>query len=319
MHEALSILASHGYWIVFLWVFLDQAGLPVPAFPVLLAGGALARDGRLNLLAVIGSAALAAMLIDTIWFEIGRNRGKSVLSFICRTSLEPESCVDRTQSMFSRRGTWTLVISKFVPGMNVIASPMAGMTGISRWRFQVLNLIGASVFAMALVIPGYLFSQQLEHLLTVISTSGRVVFSLLAVLFVAYIGIKYIRRARFVRQLRVARISPDELMGQLEASAEVVVLDLRLPSHFDQSPETLPTAIRMAPNEVSRRHSEIPRDRDIVLYCSCPNENASTRAALLLKRYGIHRVRPLAGGYETWRQRDFPLASQYPFPRRQTV
>ncbi len=319
MHEALTILASHGYWIVFLWVFLDQAGLPVPAFPVLLAGGALARDGKLNLLAVIGSAAVAAMLIDTIWFEIGRHRGRSVLNFICRTSLEPESCVDRTQSMFSRRGTWTLVISKFVPGMNVIASPMAGMTGISRWHFLVLNLIGALFFASALVIPGYLFNQELEGLLTAISTSGRVVLSLVAALFVAYIGIKYVRRVQFVRKLRVARISPEELRRQLEASSGLVVLDLRLPSHFAQSPETLPTAIRMAPNEVSRRHSEIPRDRDIVLYCSCPNENASTRAALLLKRYGIHRVRPLAGGYETWRQRNFPMASEYPFTPRESV
>lgn len=314
MHEALNVLASHGYWIVFFWVFLDQAGLPVPAFPVLLAGGALAHDGKLSLFAVIGSAALAAMLIDTIWYEIGRNRGKTVLNFICRTSLEPESCMERTQSMFARRGTWTLMVSKFVPGMNVVAAPMAGMTGVSRLHFLALNLAGASAFAVALVVPGYLFSEQLERLLTLISASGRVVLSGVAVLFVAYILIKYVQRVQFVRYLRVARITPEELKNKLEGASDVVVLDLRLPSHFAVSPETLPTAIRMAPNEVARRHAEIPRDRDIVLYCSCPNEAASTRAALLLKRYGIHRVRPLAGGYETWRERDFPLATEFVIP-----
>lgn len=316
MHEALAILAHYGYGIVFLWVFLDQAGLPFPAFPVLLAGGALAQEGKLNLFAVIGSAALAAMLIDTFWFEIGRNRGKSVLKFICRTSLEPESCIDRTQSMFSRRGVWTLIVSKFVPGMNVVASPMAGMTGVSRWRFVILNLVGSLLFAVALVLPGYLFSHQLERLLRVISASGRVVLWSVALSLVAYIALKYLRRAQFIRHLRVARISPEELKDRLEGSTDLVVLDLRLPSHFARSPETLPTAIRMAPNEVAQRHSEIPRDRDIVLYCSCPNENASTRAALLLKRYGIHRVRPLAGGYENWRQMNFPLASSVGIPIR---
>jgi len=307
MHEALTILASHGYWVVFVWVFADQAGLPLPSFPVLLAAGALAHAGSLNLLAVIALAALAAILIDSLWFELGRHRGGSVLKFICRTSLEPESCVGRTRKMFSQRGTWTLLVSKFVPGMNVVAAPMAGVSGVSRLRFLTLNAAGSLAFASLFVLPGYLFSRQLERMLMLAGTSGRWLLIACVTLFVAYLAIKYARRARFVRLLRLARISPDELRNKFENGADIAIVDLRLPLDFAAAPQTLPGAIRLAPEEVASRHQEIPRDREIVLYCSCPDEYTSARAALLLKQYGIHRVRPLAGGYETWRQRNFPL------------
>ena len=307
MHEALTILANHGYWVVFVWVLADQAGLPLPSFPVLLAAGALAHAGSLNLFAVIAMATLAAILIDSFWFELGRHRGGTVLKFICRTSLEPESCVGRTQKTFSRRGTWTLVVSKFVPGMNVVAAPMAGITGVSRLRFLALNATGSLAFAVLFVMLGYLFSRQLEQVLALASAAGHWFLIAVVALFIGYLAIKYARRARFIRLLRVARISPDELRDKLAACADVVIVDLRLSLDFAAAPQTLPGALRLAPEEVASRHQEIPRDREVVLYCSCPDESTSTRAALLLKQYGIHQVRPLAGGYETWRQKNFPL------------
>lgn len=307
MNQALTLLAQHGYSVVFTMVFLDQAGLPLPSLPVLLAGGALAHTGSLNLFGVMGVAALGAMLSDTFWFEVGRRRGDMVLGFICRTSLEPDSCIGRTQDSFARRGTWTLVVSKFVPGMNIIASPMAAISGVSRERFFVLNSLGAVIFAIVSVLPGYFFGRQIENLLALMAESGRWLLIGCGVLFAAYLAIKYARRAQFVRFLRVARISPDELKGQLDKGDDIVILDLRLPLHYALAPEILPGAIRMAPSEVARRNSEIPRDRDIVLYCSCPDERASTRAALLLQQYGIRRVRPLEGGYDGWRERNFPV------------
>lgn len=307
MDATFTNLLNHGYLIVFLWVFADQAGLPLPSFPVLLAAGAMARTGNLNLFTVIGLAALASLLADTVWFEIGRRRGGSVLKFICRASLEPESCMGRTRSVFSRRGTWTLMVSKFVTGMNVVASPLAGMGGVSRLRFLTLNAAGSLAFAILFVSPGYIFSRQLERVLSVVSASGHWLVIAVVALFIAYLAINYARRARFIRLLRVARISPLELRDKLVAGVEVAIVDLRLPLDFAAAPQTLPGALRLAPEEVASRHQEIPRDRDIVLYCSCPDEYTSTRAALLLNQYGIHRVRPLAGGYETWRQNDFPL------------
>ncbi|MDA1277421.1 MAG: VTT domain-containing protein [Verrucomicrobia bacterium] len=307
MHESFTILLNHGYLVVFVWVFADQAGLPLPSFPVLLAAGALAHAGSLNLFAVIALATLAAILPDSLWFELGRHRGGSVLKFICRTSLEPDSCVGRTQQTFSRRGTWTLVVSKFVPGLNIVAAPMAGISGVSRLRFLALNAAGSLAFAVLFVSLGYLFSRQLEQVLALAAETGHWFLIAVFALFIAYLAIKYARRARFIRLLRVARISPDELRDKLVAGTEVAIVDLRLPLDFAAAPQTLPGALRLAPEEVASRHQEIPRDRDIVLYCSCPDESTSTRAALLLKQYGIHRVRPLAGGYDTWLQKQFPL------------
>lgn len=307
MHESFTILLNYGYLVVFVWVFSDQAGLPLPSFPVLLAAGAMARVDNLSLFTVIGLAALASLLADTVWFEIGRRRGGSVLKFICRTSLEPDSCIGRTRDTFSRQGTWTLLVSKFVPGMNIVASPMAGISGVSRGRFLLLNSLGSVIFASVFVLPGYFFSRQMESVLALTAESGRWLLIGCGLLFAAYLAIKYARRAQFVRCLRVARISPDELKDRLDRGGDVVILDLRLPLYYALAPEILPGAIRMAPSEVARRHEEIPRDRDIVLYCSCPDERSSTRAALLLQQYGIRRVRPLEGGYDGWRKRNFPL------------
>lgn len=307
MHEPFSILLTHGYLVVFVWVLADQGGLPLPSLPVLLAAGALARGGGLNLLAVMFLAALAAFLSDAIWFEIGRRRGGSVLKFLCRTSLEPDSCVRRTQDMFSRWGSRTLLMSKFVPGLNVVAAPLAGMSGLSRPRFLMLNAGGAIMFAILFVAPGYIFSRQVNQAVALASASGNWLLIALAVAFGAYLALKYVRRARFIRLLRVARISPEELKEKLDARADVVIVDLRHPLDFAAAPLTLPGAIRMAPDEVAGRHREIPRDREIVLYCTCPDEHTSARVALLLKRHGIGRVRPLTGGYDTWLQKNFPL------------
>lgn len=315
MNESLTYLATHGYWIIFAWVFIDQAGLPLPSLPVLLAGGALAAAGSLNLWFVMGVGALAACLGDTLWFEIGRRRGGSVLKFICRTSLEPESCVGRTQTMFTRRGAWTLLMAKFVPGMNVVASPMAGMSGMSRWRFLALNAVSSVAYAALFVLPGFVYGRQLERLFALASASGRWMLIGCSSLFVGYLAMKYARRAQFIRLMRVARISPEELKGKLDRGDEVVIVDLRLPYYFARAPLTLPGAIRIPPAELARWHGEIPRDREIVLYCSCPDERTSTRAALLLKQYGIHRVRPLAGGYETWTEKNFPLSPATLLPR----
>ncbi|MBI4326485.1 MAG: VTT domain-containing protein [Chloroflexi bacterium] len=307
MHEPFSILLNPGYLVVFVWVLADQGGLPLPSLPVLLAAGALARGGGLNLPAVIFVAALAAFLSDAIWFEIGRGRGGSVLKFVCRTALEPDSCVRRTQDMFSRWGSGSLLMSKFVPGMNVVASPLAGISGLSRLRFLMLNAAGSVLFATLLVSLGYLFSHQLERVLALASTSGNWLLISLISLFSAYLALKYARRERFLRLLRVARISPEELKEKLDAGADVLIVDLRQRLDFQAAPLTLPGAIRLAPEELARRHGEMPRDREIVLYCTCPDEYTSARAALLLKHHGIVRVRPLTGGYDSWRQKNFPL------------
>jgi membrane protein DedA with SNARE-associated domain/rhodanese-related sulfurtransferase len=288
-------------------VLADQLGLPLPSLPVVLAAGVMAGTGTLNLAAVLTLAALAAFLSDALWFEIGRRKGGSVLKFACRASLEPVSCVRRAKNMFAHRSRWTLLMSKFVPGLNVVASPLAGMSTMGRGEFQILNGLGALLFALALVLPGYWLSTQLEPFLALAAKSGQWLTTACLLAFGGYLTLKYLRRAHFIRRLRLARISPEELLAKLDGGTRPAILDLRHPLDFEVSPQTLPGAIRLAPEELSDRHHEIPRDREIVLYCTCPDEYTSARAALLLQQYGLTEVRPLAGGFDGWVRKGFPL------------
>ncbi|MCI0352198.1 MAG: VTT domain-containing protein [Acidobacteriales bacterium] len=310
MSDPTAFLIQHGYVVIFAWVFLDQIGLPLPSLPILLAAGAMAGAGKLSFLGATSLAALAAFLCDAIWFEAGRHRGGSVLKLVCRASLEPDSCVRRTKDMFARYGNWPLLVSKFVPGLNAVASPLAGMSGMRRFDFLAWNALGSALFAGVLVGLGHLFSPQLEQVSALASRSGSWLLAGSGVAFGVYLSIKYVRRLRFLRMLRVGRISPEELKQRLDAGEEVVIVDLRHPLDFKAEPRTLPRALRLDPDEMPRRHHEIPRDREIVLYCTCPDERTSVRVALLLKRYGIHRVRPLAGGFNAWAGKGFLLASE---------
>ncbi len=305
--DQVEFLARHGYMIVFGAVLANQLGLPLPSLPALLVAGVAAGAGELNLATVIFLVALAAFLSDVIWFEIGRRHGGSVLKFACRASLEPDSCVRRTKDMFSRRASWVLLMAKFVPGMNVVSSPVGAMSGMSRVRFLVLNALGAVAFGIGWVGLGYLFSSQIERILGLAAGSTTWLLALFLAAFAAYAGVKYARRTRLIRLLRIARISVEELKSKIEGKEKVSIIDLRHRFDFAAAPMTLPGAVRLAPEELDQRHQEIPRDRDIILYCTCPNEHTSARVALLLRRYGITRVRPLAGGFEAWTNQGLPL------------
>ena len=143
MNEIVEFLVHHGYSVLFLWVLGEQAGLPIPSAPVLLAAGALAGTGRMNLPIVVATALIAATICDTLWYILGRQRGSAVLRFICRISLEPDSCVRRTRVSFERRGAWALVIAKFVPGLSAMTAPLAGTSRMPWQRFAFYDAIGA--------------------------------------------------------------------------------------------------------------------------------------------------------------------------------
>ena len=164
METFLNFLVEHGYAVVFAWVALDQAGLPLPAVPILLGAGALASAGTLSLPVVVALAALASVPIDWIWFELGRRRGGRVLNLLCAISLEPDYCVRNTEAMFSRLGVASLLIAKFVPGLQTIAPPMAGMTGMSLGFFLLLDTAGALIWAGLIAGIGFVFGDQLTSM-----------------------------------------------------------------------------------------------------------------------------------------------------------
>lgn len=268
MNETLQFLVKHGYAVTFGWVLAEQIGIPIPAVPILLAAGALAGQGQLSMALVLLSATVAAVISDTAWYEIGRRRGGKVLAWLCRISLEPDSCVRNTERIFERHGARSLLLAKFLPGFSTVAPPLAGVFSMKLPRFLLYDIAGTLLWAGTFAGLGYLFSNQLEAVARRASELGGWALALILFALVAYVGWKFFQRQRFLRSLRVARILPDELQQKLAAGEEVLVVDLRHAVDFEADPFTIPGAHHLDAEELENHHDAIPRDRDIILYCT---------------------------------------------------
>lgn len=267
MEATVAFVLRHGLEFVFLLVFAEQIGLPLPATPVLLAAGALAAGGHLGLGATLAVAVAAAVVADSCWYELGRRRGRAILALLCRVSLEPDSCVRRTQNIFARRGAAALLYAKFVPGLNTAAPPLAGLFGMRWWRFLAWDGAGAALWVGSAVLLGYFFSHQLGEIAELAAGVGHTV-AILGGALLLYLGGKLWQRRRFLRQIEVARITPEELKRKLDAGEDLVVVDLRSSPDFEVDAATLPGALRLLPDEIEARFRELPTDREVVLYCT---------------------------------------------------
>jgi len=308
MVEIQRFLSEHGSLVLVGLVFAGGLGLPVPGPPVLLAAGVLAGSGKFSLAAVFAGSLVALVLTDLLWYQLGRAYGQRILGLLCRISLEPDSCVQRTETLFAQRQEVAILISKFVPGLKTAAPPLAGMLRMRLPAFVAFDAAGSLLWAGTFIAIGFLFSDQ-------VSRATRLSGWLLGgagLLFAGWLAWKYLDRWRFLRRLRIARVTPEELRRQLDAGAKVMVVDLRGSVERQVDAVKLPGALQMSPDEVERRHAEIPRDRDLVLYCNCPSEAAAASVALLLKQRGLTRVRPLEGGLDGWRARGYPLEAIQP-------
>lgn len=310
MNEVSAFMVEYGEVVLAAVVFAEQIGLPLPAIPVLLAAGALAGVGKMNLAVAVSLSVIACLAGDLVWYELGRHRGRQALNLLCRISLEPDSCVRRTENFFSRHGLRALVMAKFIPGLSTITPALAGLFGVSGKRFLLYNGLGALLWTVAFVGPGYLFSNQLEAIATRASRFGSSLVVFLGASLVAYIAYKFVHRQRLLRELRIARISAGELKRLMDDGQEVLVVDLRGALDHEADPYTIPGALRMTPEELEHRHHEIPRHQDVILFCACPNEATAAKMALLLRQKGITKVRPLAGGIDAWRAHEFPLEAR---------
>ena len=306
MNETLEFLVRHGAAVLFAAVFVEQMGVPLPAAPWLLTAGALSATGRINWFVALSAATVGSALADLIWFYLGRYGGQRMLNLLCRISLEPDSCVRRTQDLFTRYGMRGVVAAKFIPGLSTLAPPLAGSLGVSAPRFFFFDGLGSVLYAGGFILVGVLFSHQLEQVIAALASLGSSALGLAAGLVALYIGYKFYQRQRLLKELRMARITVDELHQKLESGESPIILDLRSQAEVERDPLLIRGARHMTMEELKLRHQEIPRDRDIVLYCSCPNEVSSARMALLLHRNGIVRVRPLLGGIDAWRERSYP-------------
>jgi len=264
--ETIRFVERHGYALLFFWVLAEQGALPVPSLPLLVAAGALAGAGKMNAAAAVASCVAGALLADCVWFYFGRRRGKRVLRFLCRVSLSPDSCVHTTESAFLKYGLKTLLISKFVPGLNTVAAPLAGDSGVGLARFLAIDVIGIVAWCGSYIGAGYVFADQLEKVFSYIERFGSGLILLALALFAAWITWKFVQRRRFLKQLKVARITPQELRCRIDAGEDLYIVDLRSSLQADSS--SVPGAVRFSAEDLTAKSSQIPRGREIILFCS---------------------------------------------------
>jgi len=304
MKETVEFLLHHGYTLLFAFVLAEQIGLPIPSTPMLLAAGALSGLGRMNLAYAWSLAILASLVGDSLWFILGRRRGFSILNLVCRISLEPDTCVQKTQVTYGRHGVNWLLFAKFVPGLSTIAPPMAGMFKVKPWKFLSMDTGGAVLWSGAYLTVGWLFRDQLEVAAFYLARLGSWLIVVVVGAIALYIAFKYIQRQRVYRALRIARITPQELKRRMDKGESVVVIDLR--SEFEWADGRIPGSLSPVGDDLETLISDTPKG-EIVLYCSCPNEVTSARAALRLKRHGVKHVRPLEGGFPVWKELGYPV------------
>jgi membrane protein DedA with SNARE-associated domain/rhodanese-related sulfurtransferase len=300
MRAIATLFEQYGVSLVFLNVLLEQIGLPIPAVPTLIVAGALVVDGRLSGFAVLGAALLACAIADACWYMAGRRYGSGVMKTLCRISLSPDSCVRQTEARFERWGASLLLFAKFVPLVAMIASPLAGAMGVGWPAWLLFSTLGSFVWASAAIGAGLVFHAQIEYVFTVLEEMGRVGLLLLALLIAGYVLAKYLQRRQFLKTLRMARITVDELQALIQTGAKPTIIDVRSPGVRARDGRRIPGALLVDTAEQDIELLELPGDGEIILYCTCPNEASAARIAKSLMRRGFTHVRPLLGGFDAW-------------------
>lgn len=305
-----SLNGDVGIAVVAAAVLLDQMGLPIPASPALVLAGAFAVHHFTWGVELLVLATAASLLSDSFWYLAGRTYGNRVMRLLCRLSLTPDSCVNDTHARFERLGGKALVISKFIPGLSVIAPPLAGVMRMNWLRFVGLSGAGGALWVAALLGLGALFQQQILALLPRLVAFGGAAVAAVGALLVGFVGFKWWERRRFYTMLAMARISVEELYALMDSGSAPQLVDVR--SHHARSldPRRIPGAVHAPPDDLAAYIDHLSRDQDIVLYCNCPNEASAAQAAKLLMNQGFTRVRPLRGGLDAWASAGYPMDVQ---------
>ncbi|HBZ04867.1 MULTISPECIES: rhodanese-like domain-containing protein [Massilia] len=305
MSQLSLLIQNYGVLLVFGTVLLEQFGLPIPAFPVLVVAGAMAMDGgaswQLCLLAVL----LACLVCDYFWFRAGRYYGKRVLRLLCRISLSPDSCVNQTEDRFRRYGPKSLLVSKFIPGFNAIAAPMSGALGTNTSQFLGFASTGALLWGGTGIAVGMIFHDSVDRVLATLETMGSTALSVLGALLALFVAYKYIERRRHRASLALPRIGVPELKALIEGGHDPLIVDARsVTAHALE--RAIPGALLYKDCEPGQLMAGLDRDRHIVVYCSCPDDVTATQVAREFLANGFHRARPLKGGLDAWHAHHLP-------------
>ena len=295
----LDLVTQYGLLFVFVWVLVQQAGLPIPAYPVLLVAGSLAAQGRQTWPLLLLVAVVACLVADSLWFAAGKRYGGRVLRVLCKVSLSPDGCVRQTQAIFERWGPPSLVVAKFVPGFASVATSMAGTTGVSRLAFLFFDAIGATLWAATALALGWLFAPAVADVLGTLDRMGRWGLLLVLVLLGLFVAMRALQRHRFKKRLRMDRITVAALGDLLERGESPVIVDVR--SKTGRFDGRIPGAIVFNDDAWPSDLQAASDDALVVVYCACPNEASAALVARKLMARGFKRVRPLEGGIDAWR------------------
>lgn len=296
-----SLFVEHGLLAVLLVVLLEQLGAPLPSLPFLLLAGAQSAQGGPSAAKAVAVAALAAMLANSLWFLAGRRLGRRVLTMLCRISISPDTCVRQNELSFARRGAATLVIAKFVPGLSILAPPLAGALGMPARSFVFFNFSGAVLWAGTGIVAGLIFRQEIDALMLLLGRLGHLALMAAGVALGLYLLWRLWRRWHVRRELsRFEKVVPDQLAAMLAQGLDVLVVDVRAPSLDGPQPARIPGARQL---DLSRLGSDSivdwPLTAELFTYCACPNDASAVRAAQWLAQQG-RKVRVLSGGIDAW-------------------
>ena len=312
MHSVLGLLAHHTYSLLFGWVLIEQGGLPIPSVPLMIAAGTMSAAHKLHVAYALPVILFACFLADSAWYFLGQNFGARVLNVLCRFSLEAATCVERTHGTVGKRGAFTLIFAKFVPGLSTVAAPIAGQLQIPYLTFVLYDMAGSLLWAGAWLFAGRFFGDLAKRSSDFFALLGHFGIVLVLLMVIALVIYRLVKRRQFLAQLQGLRLEPQQLMAMISDAERdgldrPFIIDLRHPLDVLTDPLVLPGALRIGPDELKQRKEIIPTDRDIVLYCTCPSEETSAKVALELHRLGIKRVRPLRGGLQGWKDAGYPL------------
>jgi len=270
MNDILASMGRHGYALTFAILLAETVGLPFPASIALVAAGAAIASHTLSAPGVI-LAALFALLLGDIWqFWLGRYTGWALLGFLCRLSMNPETCMLRSAESFYKRGKTTLIFAKFIPGVNTMAAPLAGSMKMRFSQFLQLDLIGCALYTFSYLLLGYVSRDFLAATLKSIYAASRVMEWLIVVALVTYIVYRIVQYQRYREYDFVPRIHAEELAERLAAGEadRLQIVDVRSHGYYDIGTERIAGSIRIEPNNLEEEIKNLPKDKDIYLYCT---------------------------------------------------
>ena len=296
------------YLILWVIVFARQACLPVPANLFLLTAGALARGGELKMLLVLVIGVLGCLAGDLVWFEAGRHWGRQIIRVLCVFSSDPHYCAQKAHSIYARWGLRSLIVAKFIPGLDGVTPPLAGIEGSSRLAFLAYDSLGSLLWSGLYAALGYLFANRLAAIAASMARFDDVLVAVVGIPLAFYITRRAWVMMQMLRHLRLRRITPALLHKKITSAEQVAIVDLLRFEEGHEAHAGIPGAVRMDPARLrSRIRVVVPENVGIVLYCSSSGDLTSARVAVALEKMGISNLWVLEGGLAAWKKEGLPV------------